>query len=348
MRLYSFGRLYVPCHSLSHFSGLDWSAEEEALINEFANILSTTPRELLVETTKKLLFSSEEDTVSPDQNDEEKDDFAEETTLVQTIGNPQSVDHAETPRTILSTTSRQGVNLDDHKLIVVDMDMSSSTPRIFTTSNRPTSFGDLLPRESVRPPKLKKAKSFEELLRIPKLLNDISDPFGSTIRSKLNEPTTTETMELEKRRQLIKEALDRIKKNREKFRSGGKMKFPPKNRNKGTILKNQRVKIRLHPVESKIYPTTPSKEEDKELEFLNVENKFADRDYDEQSTWGPVNHKDPYPDYSSDEYEYTTEYDEEYYEDDGVNLFTSQARSQCSMEYALGVLGIRIILQSIL
>merc|ERR1711892_1422208 len=87
--------------------GLDWSAEEEALINEFTNILSTTPRELLVETTKKLLFSSEDDTVSPLQNDKEKED----NTLFQAHRNPQLVEHAETPRTILSTTSRQGVNL---------------------------------------------------------------------------------------------------------------------------------------------------------------------------------------------------------------------------------------------
>ena len=284
-----------------------------------------------METTRKLLFTPNEETTTTIHKKSENEEFIERTTLVEPINDAFSTDLSETPRTILSTTSRQGVNLDNRKVILLDLDMSSSTPRIFTSSNRPTSFGDLLPRESVRPPKLKKAESFEELLRVPKLLNDIDDTFGSTIRSKFNTPTSTETIELEKRRLLIKEALERIKKNREQFRNGGTRKFPPR---KGSSLderdKHNIMKMRFRPnpnkktTEPRIYPTLPTKDE-KELQFINVDNKFSDEDYEEQSTWGPVKHSEESDyDFSTHEYEYTTEYEEDY-EDDDLSLFTSQS-----------------------
>ena len=80
--------------------------------------------------------------------------------------------------------------------------------RIFTSSLKPTSFSDILPPQSIHPPKLVGAKTFEDLLKRPKLINNIDDPF---------QPSSNTKLEIEKRKKLIKEALERIKKNRIKL-----------------------------------------------------------------------------------------------------------------------------------
>ena len=68
---------------------------------------------------------------------------------------------------------------------------------------KPTSFSDILPPQSIHPPKLVGAKTFEDLLKKPKLINNTDDP--------------NTKLEIEKRKKLIKEALERIKKNRIKL-----------------------------------------------------------------------------------------------------------------------------------
>ena len=58
------------------------------------------------------------------------------------------------------------------------------------------------------------AKTFEDLLKRPKLINNIEGTSSST------------KQEIEKRKKLIKEALERIKKNREKLERKKKTMFP--------------------------------------------------------------------------------------------------------------------------
>ena len=89
--------------------------------------------------------------------------------------------------------------------------------RIFTSSLKPTSFSDILPPQSIHPPKLVGAKTFEDLLKRPKLINNIDDPF---------QPSSNTKLEIEKRKKLIKEALERIKKNRIKLEKKKKNMSP--------------------------------------------------------------------------------------------------------------------------
>ena len=98
---------------------------------------------------------------------------------------------------------------------------------------KPTSFSDILPPQSIHPPRLVGAKTFEELLKRPKLINNIDDPFL---------PSSNTKLEIEKRKKLIKEALERIKKNRIKLEK--KKKFP----NRVNIITEGDDIINLQPV----------------------------------------------------------------------------------------------------
>ena len=104
--------------------------------------------------------------------------------------------------------------------------------RIFTSSSKPTSFSDILPPQSIHPPKLVGAKTFEDLLKRPKLINNIDDPSSNT------------NLEIEKRKKLIKEALERIKKNRIKLERKKKNMFP----NTVNIITEGEGSINMQPV----------------------------------------------------------------------------------------------------
>ena len=104
--------------------------------------------------------------------------------------------------------------------------------RIFTSSMKPTSFSDILPPKSIHPPKLVGAKTFEDLLKRPKLINNIEGTSSST------------KQEIEKRKKLIKEALERIKKNREKLERKKKTMFP----NRVNIITEGDETINFQPV----------------------------------------------------------------------------------------------------
>ena len=104
--------------------------------------------------------------------------------------------------------------------------------RIFTSSLKPTSFSDILPPKSIHPPKLVGAKTFEDLLKRPKLINSIEGTSSNT------------KQEIEKRKKLIKEALERIKKNREKLERKKKTMFP----NRVNIITEGDETINFQPV----------------------------------------------------------------------------------------------------
>ena len=97
---------------------------------------------------------------------------------------------------------------------------------------KPTSFSDILPPKSIHPPKLVGAKTFEDLLKQPKLINNIEGTSSST------------KQEIEKRKKLIKEALERIKKNREKLERKKKTMFP----NRVNIITEGDETINFQPV----------------------------------------------------------------------------------------------------
>ena len=97
---------------------------------------------------------------------------------------------------------------------------------------KPTSFSDILPPKSIHPPKLVGAKTFEDLLKRPKLINNIEGTSSST------------KQEIEKRKKLIKEALERIKKNREKLERKKKTMFP----NRVNIITEGDETINFQPV----------------------------------------------------------------------------------------------------
>lgn len=97
---------------------------------------------------------------------------------------------------------------------------------------KPTSFSDILPPQSIHPPKLVGAKTFEDLLKRPKLINNIDDPSSNT------------KLEIEKRKKLIKEALERIKKNRIKLERKKKNMFP----NTVNIITEGEGSINMQPV----------------------------------------------------------------------------------------------------
>ena len=230
-----------------------WSAEEEALINEFEAILSTTARNLLVkcsnikiikcilhkvETTRRLLFPTdlpEEETVHLGSKGRLGKD--------EPTSNFFPVERADMPRSTHSTTSRQDVNMIESRTSrVSDMEASPSTPRIFTS--KPTSFSDILPPQSINPPKLVGAKSFNELLQKPTIINNIEDPFqpSSNLRS------SNEQIEMDKRKQMIKEALERIKKNRIKLENVRNL--APSEGDKGRIITEGGDTMRFQPVPS--------------------------------------------------------------------------------------------------
>ena len=121
-------------------SGLDWNDEEEALISEFAFILSTTPRDQYYETTRLLMFSEEGDKKTT------KDSFGEATFS-------QS---SETPRSMFSSTNRA----------------TAEQQNSIVQSRTPKTFADLLPEKSINPPQLEQATSFEDLLRPPVIFED--------------------------------------------------------------------------------------------------------------------------------------------------------------------------------
>ena len=139
---------------------MDWTAEEAALIEEFTQMLSTTPRERLLDTTRHFM--------------EEETSYLQPTELL------------ETARTLLSSTNRAVAQQQNSVLF-------NSDP-----SKRPNTFADLLPRESLNPPKLEQATSFEHLLKQPKIYEE-------------TESGTRRTIDLEKKRKIIKEALERIR-----------------------------------------------------------------------------------------------------------------------------------------
>lgn len=193
---------------------MDWSDEEEALISEFASILSTTPKDQYHETTRLLMFSEEGDEKTAE------DDF-DEATFSQS---------SETPRSLFSSTNRA---IAEQQNSIVQ-------------SRTPKTFADLLPEKSLNPPQLEQATSFEDLLRPPVIFEDTENG-----RKKID---------LDKKRLMIQEALQRIKNSR------SKSKFPPKLPDQPDIEDDRAVSINTQKV-------TP-------------ENKFED--YDDLSTWGPV------------------------------------------------------------
>ena len=101
---------------------MDWSDEEEALISEFASILSTTPKDQYHETTRLLMFSEEGDEKTAE------DDF-DEATFSQS---------SETPRSLFSSTNRA---IAEQQNSIVQ-------------SRTPKTFADLLPEKSLNPPQL--------------------------------------------------------------------------------------------------------------------------------------------------------------------------------------------------
>ena len=123
-----------------------------------------------------------------DNSDIEKttEDIIDETTFLQ------SVQHSETPRSLLSSTNRASV--DEQNSII--------------QSRTPKTFADLLPEKSLNPPQLEQATTFEDLLRPPNIFEDTKNG-----RMKID---------LKQKRLMIQEALQRIKISR------GKSKFSPK------------------------------------------------------------------------------------------------------------------------
>ena len=199
---------------------MDWSDEEEALISEFASILSTTPRAQFYETTRLLMFSEEGD----------------EKTLEDAFAEPAFSQSSDSPRSLLSSTNRA---IAERQNSIIQ-------------SRTPKTFADLLPEKSLNPPQLEQATSFEDLLRPPVIFEDTENG-----RKKID---------LDKKRLMIQEALQRIKNSR------GKSKFQPK------------------------LPDQPDIEDDRAVssntQNVTPENKFAD--YDDMSTWGPVTTAEEY------------------------------------------------------
>ena len=115
--------------------------------SEFASILSTTPRDKIYDTTRILMFSGEGDNSDIEKTTE---DIIDETTFLQ------SVQHSETPRSLLSSTNRASV--DEQNSII--------------QSRTPKTFADLLPEKSLNPPQLEQATTFEDLLRPPNIFED--------------------------------------------------------------------------------------------------------------------------------------------------------------------------------
>ena len=242
-----------------------------------------------VETTRRLLFPTdlpEEETVHLGSTGRPGHD--------EPTSNFFPGEREDTPRSTHSTTSRQDVNMIESRTSrVSDMEASPSTPRIFTS--KPTSFSDILPPQSINPPKLVGAKSFNELLKKPTIINNIEDPFqpSSNLRS------SNEQIEMDKRKQMIKEALERIKKNRIKLEN---VRYSASSEgDKGRIITEGGDTMRFQPVPSiqqgpgdrweegctGTSSSTASRERGK-LEFVSLENKFTNTDYDEQNTWKSV------------------------------------------------------------
>ena len=199
---------------------MDWSEEEEALISEFAAILSTTPRDKIIDTTKFLMFSVEDDSATEGHEEHEDTTFSQASTIL------------ESQQSLLSTTNRASL---EKNTIFKNRDIVKEKSRIRTSS--PNTFADLLPKESLNPPKLEQATSFEDLLRPPNI-------YEETILGR-------KTISLDKKRLMIKEALERI-------RDSKKQRFQPR----------------------------PNNVENEQADVEENEDKFED--YEDQSTWGPV------------------------------------------------------------
>ena len=155
---------------INHYLELDWTEEEAALIEEFTQMLSSTPRDGQV---------------------------TEETTFLR------PTEMLETARSLLSTTNTAVVR--GQNSITFPSDQSVAAKRLKT-------FADLLPRESLNPPKLEQATSFEDLLSPPVIYEE-------------SESGTRQTIDLDKKRKMIAEALERMKKK--EVLLSGKIKFPP-------------------------------------------------------------------------------------------------------------------------
>ena len=136
---------------------------------------------------------------------------------------------SETPRSLFSSTNRA----------------TAEQQNSIVQSRTPKTFADLLPEKSINPPQLEQATSFEDLLRPPVIFEDTESG-----RKKID---------LEKKRLMIQEALQRIK-------SRGKSRFQPRLPDQPDIEDDGAISINTQKV-------TP-------------ENKFED--YDDLSTWGPV------------------------------------------------------------
>ena len=221
-------------------SGLGWTDEEEALISEFTAILSTTPKDRIIETTRFLMLSGDDDIVDSDIK-QATDHLLDQTTF------SQQSELIETPRSLLSTTSRAS-NVNRNSIL------------FDSTSQKPSTFADLLPKESLNPPKLEQATTFEDLLRPPNIYEETEQ--GRT------------KIDLEKKRLMIKEALERIRSSKDNT----KLRFQPKP---------------PHDVrKEKSFPQNTKE--------VISENKFEDY-YEDQSTWGPVTNPDEYCCYEENE-----------------------------------------------
>ena len=120
------------------------------MIEEFEQILSTTPRDRMTDTTRYLMMM-------PGDTKEGQDE--EETFL-------QPTEVFETGRSLLSSTS--SARAEEKNSIFLGSGAA-------VTSVRPSTFADLLPRESLNPPKLEKATTFEDLLSPPLIYEDGKD-----------------------------------------------------------------------------------------------------------------------------------------------------------------------------
>ena len=245
-------------------SELGWTDEEAALIEEFEQILSTTPRDRLMDTTRYLMMRSG-DTKEEEENEET---FLQPTEIV------------ETGRSLLSSTSRAGAEEQNS---------------ISLTSVRPSTFADLLPRKSLNPPKLEQATTFEDLLSPPLIYEETGTG-------------TRRTINLEKKRKMIKEALERIKKKKVVLNT--KIKFPP------------------------VRPVRPGEGEDKFQEYEDPTTwgpvTELEQDSEDSSTWGPVK--------GEEEYEY----------EEGEEMIKHMLEDHTENSFGLGILSVPNMMETTL
>ena len=213
------------------------------MIEEFEQILSTTPRDRMTDTTRYLMMMPGD----TKEGQEEEETFLQPTEVF------------ETGRSLLSSTS--SARAEEKNSIFLGSGAA-------VTSVRPSTFADLLPRESLNPPKLEQATTFEDLLSPPLIYEE-------------TDVGTRRTVDLEKKRKMIKEALERIKKKKVELSS--KIKFPP---------------------------VRPGVGENKFTEYEDPTTwgpvTEVEEDTEDSSTWGPVQE------------EYDSEYEEEE-EEEGIN-----------------------------